>query len=288
MVVVSKRLGSNDTIESVLNRKPRLILEGRGNSSMTEVEIKSARRRNRTISNEIKAKQIQESEIGIVQRISLDVIVDGIDGSGKTTLNANLYSVLAREGIHVTIVNESEADPFREGRDNYRKFGVPNPRVLLLNKIAGRRAVILNTREELTEPGIRLYERGYGTTLAEYLTSTARNGHSSSNQRFEEIRRLITVIEGTYLVPDLHIILDVDPEKAAERIAERYISQAKTPEASEGAQALRRKREYFLAIAKFLPNATYIDTTELGKEEVCERTLKAIRGSTKYAMLKNR
>ena len=29
-------------------------------------------------------------------------------------------------------------------------------------------------------------------------------------------------------------------------------------------------------------------TTELGKEEVCERTLKAIRGSTKYAMLKNR
>ena len=96
MVVVSKRLGSNDTIESVLNRKPRLILEGRGNSSMTEVEKKSARRRNRTISNEIKAKQIQESEIGIVQRISLDVIVDGIDGSGKTTLNANLYSVLAR------------------------------------------------------------------------------------------------------------------------------------------------------------------------------------------------
>ncbi|MBI2148495.1 hypothetical protein HYU23_02350 [Candidatus Woesearchaeota archaeon] len=236
----------------------------------------------------INSGQIGLPELGLERDglKALEVIVDGIDGSGKSTLNALLYRSLQNEGCNVQVVDLADKDPFAEERKAYKKRdGTPDPLVLLYHKSAGRRAAILRTSKELTEPSVRLYERGYVTTLAEYLAGSRKNGYKGINP--DKIRRTIGIIYHTYRVPDVHIVLDCDARVAAARIAERYVKAGAEarPTAEENELVLRKMRGYYQGLAELVPNAYIIDTTNKSEEKVREEAMDLISQSSKFITL---
>ena len=225
----------------------------------------------------IERNSINSREISIASQLSLEIIVDGPDGTGKTTLNSLIYGQLITEA-DTKIVDEADNDPFAQARSEYKKSNSTDPLVLLMSKCAGRLESIRRTKRELEEKMIRLHERGYGTTAAEYLASTIGNGYSQPKAciKFDEFKAVFDRMKKTYLIPDLHLILDCEPNTASERIASRYREKNVRTTDSESPLSIRTVRGYFLAIADLIPNVYIINTTEKTKDEVAKEAIELI------------
>lgn len=254
--------------------------------SGSKMELRESERALRKLRNVILHGEITREELNQDKINTLDVVIDGLDGSGKTMTHGQLYNLLQESGINVVVIDEGDADPFQTDRKEYKKSSA-DPLVLFHHKLAGRREAIIRKAQELADPKVRLQERGYGTTLVEFLAASLQNNYSSIKAplHYSHVRSAVERMSRTYRVPEVHIILDCDPRTAAQRVADRYEREHIRPSSSESEAALKMLRGYYMTAVGYLPNAHLIDTTDMKPEEVTRHCLVLIKSSPKYELI---
>ena len=160
------------------------------------------------------------------------IAIEGIDGSGKTTIAYFLKETLEKCGYNVVLFKEPGDSPWGLFVKEIKKITRLKPELELKLFILDRKYnVKKNILPELKKGKLVILDRYYYSTIA-YQGACGLNADliKKINEKFAP-------------KPDLVIILDVQPEKAIERIKKK-----RKVDKFEDLKYLRRVREIFLSI----------------------------------------
>ncbi len=166
------------------------------------------------------------------------VVLEGIDGSGKTTLAANLAAALNDEGRTVVQTREPTDGPIgariralaRSGRESV----TPEEELALFQ--ADRKAHVEEVvRPALARGDVVIQDRSYFSTVA------------YQGERGLSRAEILSSSEAIAPKPDILLVVDVPVEVALQRIRQ---TRAEGPDAFERALTLHRIREVFLSFAE--------------------------------------
>jgi len=192
------------------------------------------------------------------------IAIEGIDGSGKTTVAEFLKNRLMEIGYEVILLKEPTDSPWgRKIKESYSSRLSPEEELELF----------LKDREyDAKENIIPALEKGMVVIMDRYYYSTiAYQGALGFDT--EELRDRNEKIAPK---PDLLIVLDLPPEKALKRVKKRG-----EPNEFEKSEYLRKVREIFLSI----PEAVVVDAdreTEEIKREVFEKVIEVLERNEKH------
>lgn len=192
------------------------------------------------------------------------IAIEGIDGSGKTTVAEFLKNRLIEIGYEVILLKEPTDSPWgRKIKESYSSRLSPEEELELF----------LKDREyDAKENIIPALEKGMVVIMDRYYYSTiAYQGALGFDT--EELRDRNEKIAPK---PDLLIVLDLPPEKALKRVKKRG-----EPNEFEKSEYLRKVREIFLSI----PEAVVVDAdreTEEIKREVFEKVIEVLERNEKH------
>lgn len=140
------------------------------------------------------------------------MVLEGIDGSGKSTLSRVIRDILSKDGFDVEITQEPTNDEIgsliREGRV---KNISQSAEALLF--VADRAVHTERIKEWMSEGKIVICDRYFASTVA--YQSSGLNGEALDREW------LISMNVPIMITPDLTVLLDIEPEKGLERIGER-------------------------------------------------------------------
>ncbi len=183
------------------------------------------------------------------------IVIEGIDGAGKTTLSFNLKKELEKRGYSVLITSEPTQGKY--GRELIRKIknGAITPEEELELFFKDRKEHVEKVlRPALSEGKIVICDRYFYSTCA------------YQGARGLDYRKICRM-NGIFPEPDLVILLDLPPEQALGRKErkERHF---------EREDFLQRVREIYLEVIK---SSDYeIIDASLPREEVLRRALKCL------------
>ena len=195
------------------------------------------------------------------------ITFEGIDGSGKTTQINLLEAKLSQQGISTLILREPGGTKLSEkirgillDRENINLS--PSAESLLF--VAARTQLIA----EKIKPSL---ERNQFVICDRYSDSTVAYqgyGRGLNVEYLEELNKFAT----DSIQPDITIILDVDPEKAAIRMASDVPDRLE----STGTHFFLRVREGYYEIARRYPQRCVIIDGSQSESEVFELVLKEV------------
>ena len=195
------------------------------------------------------------------------ITFEGIDGSGKTTQINLLEAKLNQQGIPTLILREPGGTKLSEkirgillDRENINLS--PSAESLLF--VAARTQLM----EEKIKPSL---ERNQFVICDRYADSTIAYqgyGRGLNVKYLEELNKFAT----DSIQPDITIILDVDPEKAAIRMASDVPDRLE----STGTHFFLRVREGYYEIARRYPQRCVIIDGSQSESEVFELVLKEV------------
>ncbi len=173
------------------------------------------------------------------------IVIDGIDGCGKSSHARSLVSYLRRKGREVLFLKEptGESPAGKRLAEALKSNNRPSPDEELRLFIGDRRWDVENRILPALKEGKDIVMDRY------YYSTIAYQG--ARGMDIEEIRRMNDFAP----VPDLAIILDIDPEIAGERINRRGKGDY-----FEDLDYLRKVREIFLSM-KDMPEVVIIDSS---------------------------
>ena len=172
------------------------------------------------------------------------VVIEGIDGSGKTVLADTLFADLAARGFAVVRSKEPTDGPWgRQLRASAQNGRLPVMTEVDLLISDRRHHVETVITPALAEGAIVLLDRYFPSMIA-YQGAAGVS-----------VDALMT-LNAFAPRPDLLLLLDLDPQMSRRRIQLR----GDTPNAFEDAQTLQRCRAIFLALQ--LPNTVTIDAAQ--------------------------
>ena len=205
-------------------------------------------------------KQILESQRGRIMRGRI-VVIEGIDGSGKSTLCSRLGEMLSEKGYSVVLTAEPTHD--RIGRI-IRTGAIPGI------SQATEALLFAADRSDHTEAMERWAEEGKIVICDRYFASTI--AYQSSGLDGADVDRgwLLAVSERFVGKPDLTFLLDIDPEAGMARVSARGEEASKF----EKLGFLRRVREEYLRLAEEYGFAV-VDASR-GRDEVAEHVMRKI------------
>ena len=194
-----------------------------------------------------------------MSRKAVFIVLEGIDGSGKTTLAKSLKEKLEAKGYKTQLTAEPTSGPVGSLLRS-EKIGDPKAETLLF--VADRSC---HTSEiiELLDNGISVIsDRYYASTLA--YQSAALEGPSFDYPLLEEMNRAVI------REPDITILLDLDPEVSAGRVSSRGEQISKF----ERLEFQRRVRDNYLKIAE-KHNFIVLDAS-CPQDALCEKAMEHI------------
>lgn len=204
------------------------------------------------------------------------IVLEGIDGSGTTTHVARLAERLRGEGVPIRTTREPSDGPIGTlvrqvltGRVVVPGGRAPNWTTMALLFAADRMDHIEAEIEPwLAAGGVTLSDRYDASSLAYQSVSSGRGG--------PEAVEWIRVLNRFCRRPDLTIVLDVTPDEAARRRAQRG-EAAQLYEQSEVQRALAI---FYHDLAKHLPNDRIVLVDAAGSiDEVHQRIYAAYTGA---------
>ena len=190
----------------------------------------------------------------------LFIVLEGIDGSGKTTLARSLKSQLESvRGWKVQLTAEPTKGPVGS---LLREETIDSPRAEAMLFIADR-ACHTDEMRALVEKGTTVIcDRYYASTLA--YQSASLSGPVLDYHLLEEMNDAVT------MEPDITILLDIDPEVSGGRVDSRGEQKSKF----ERLEFQRRVRDNYLRIAKER-GFSVLDASK-SPEDLCSEAMKLI------------
>lgn len=202
----------------------------------------------------------------------LYIVLEGIDGSGKTTQVENLYEYFESQGKEIVKTKE----PTREGSigelvHQILQKKVDIPRVALQYLFAADRQVHLETKviPALKEGKVVISDRCFWSSLS----------YGLSDMDEKEIKDIDLVIYSLlslyhqFLVPDFTLYLDISVKEAMDRISK----EAKVKEIYEKREALEKVYEGYQWLLKKFPEEFAIIDGGKDAEEVKEEIIRKIK-----------
>jgi dTMP kinase len=193
------------------------------------------------------------------------IAIEGIDGSGKTTIANLLYNELSKRYDKIILVKEPyDNDLSKKIKEIILKEHEKNldyGYLLALLFTADRSIKNIDLKKYLNNDYIIISDRSIYSTFSYQIL-------------YEGIDIEWLKCVSKYIIrPDITFILDVDPKIAVERIN----SRGKNITSYENIEFLRKVRENFLKLKEIFPedNIIYIDGEEK-PEEILEKILKII------------
>jgi dTMP kinase len=193
------------------------------------------------------------------------IAIEGIDGSGKTTIANLLYNELSKRYNKIILVKEPyDNDLSKKIKEIILKEHEKNldyGYLLALLFTADRSIKNIDLKKYLNDDYIVISDRSIYSTFSYQIL-------------YEGIDIEWLKCVSKYIIrPDITFILDVDPKIAVERIN----SRGKNITSYENIEFLRKVRENFLKLKEIFPedNIIYIDGEEK-PEEILEKILKII------------
>jgi dTMP kinase len=150
------------------------------------------------------------------------VAIEGIDGSGKTTLAAALAAALRRHGTAAGRHREPGSGPAGQALRSLSRHSYTNPVTLALLSAADRH----DQQERLSASG-----RGLVVSDRYYLSGLAYHAADGIDQLFYQ------QINAGVRRPGLYLFLDVDPAVAAARLGDRPRDRWERPGIAAGVPA---------------------------------------------------
>ncbi len=201
-----------------------------------------------------KSKLIDDKE-----RKGVYIVIEGIDGSGKTSVAKELERKLKEKGIEATVVREPWT---KEIKDLLNK----NPKMNPLTEaylFAADRMLLHSTviRNQLLKGNLVIGDRSYIASLVYQVVRGAEEN-------------IVYSINSYAIKPDLIVLLDIDPEKAWKRINNKKKKQLQHLEKKE---LLGKIRERYLEILDEVdPDKKLILNAEKSIEELAENILETM------------
>jgi dTMP kinase len=159
------------------------------------------------------------------------LVIEGIDGAGKSTLQRRLADWCRSQGRTVTTSREPTDGPHGRALRESARTGRLSPEAELEHFLNDRREHVAN----LIAPALA---RGEVVILDRYYLSTA----AYQGARGIDPQKIISANEAFAPVPDLVLLLDLDPAHGHQRIGAR----GGAPDGFEGAAYLADVRRIFL------------------------------------------
>ncbi|MGB9875835.1 MAG: dTMP kinase [bacterium] len=187
------------------------------------------------------------------------ITLEGIDGTGKSTQAALLAERLSLLGYHVVTTRE----PGGTG------IGSQIARILLSQEnraLCPKAEMLLFAADRAQHVQVLIkpmLEKGHVVISSRYLDSTLAYQCWGHGLPLEEVESVMLVATEK-LMPDLTIVLDLDPEIALKRVKGDRLE-------SEGLELLRRVRQGYLALAARYPERIKVVPANGKPEEVLER-----------------
>ena len=198
------------------------------------------------------------------------ITLEGCEGSGKSTQSRSIKSALEKKGMTVTLLREPGGTPLGDKLRRILKFGNfplnPESELLLFNasrvqlveeKIApslGRGEVVICDRFTDSTLAYQGYGRGMPLALVEKINSVATND----------------------LIPDLTILLDIDPEVGIYRNSGKRDRFEQNFDSEEKRGFHKRVRDGYLQLAKRDFHRWLVIDGKLNTKDVTTKILYAI------------
>ncbi len=170
------------------------------------------------------------------------IVLEGIDGSGKTTQARLLHDYFKRQGTNVVVTSEPTDGPvgkliealLSKNHDFNEEWG----RIMALLFAADRYYHSIKIKEWLSDNYVVISDRYYHSTFAYQMLY--------DNISIEWLKELHKYLPR----PDVTFIIDVDPREAIRRVE----SRGKEQKLYEKLEYLKRVRENYLRLPEILPN----------------------------------
>jgi dTMP kinase len=189
------------------------------------------------------------------------LVIEGIDGAGKSTLCNILEKKLTDEGYEVIATQEPTYDEIgsfiREGRVK----GISQKAEALLF-VADRAVHTERISKWVDEGKIVICDRYFASTVA--YQSSGLNGEALDREW------LISLNKPIMIVPDLTVLLDIDPKKGLDRIGER----GKLSKYEESDYLEKTRREYLRLADEF---GFMIIDAEDSRNEIADRIITKLK-----------
>lgn len=199
------------------------------------------------------------------------ITFEGGEGAGKSTQIARLAAALRAEGRKVLVTREPGGSP-----------GAEAVRHVLLSGAAERYGPVMEAllfaaaRSDHVEQVIRpAVETGTIVICDRYMDSSRvyQGVTGRLDDRFMAALEEITV---NAMMPDLTIILDIDPVEGLRRAGERRGSGAADRYEKEDTTLHEERREAFIDIARREPERCIVVDASAGEDEVAEEILSRV------------
>lgn len=197
------------------------------------------------------------------------ISVEGVEGSGKTSLVVETNKWIAEQGINCVSSKEPGT-----------VWGGAARRILLeqeeLNPAAETFLFMADRAEhvaKIIKPGLK---QGHWVLLDRFVDSTiVYQGFVREAMPVTTLLQLHNLATGG-LFPDITLLLDVEPERAAKRLAKRE-DQNKRLATGKGVEFLSYVRDSFLEVAKSYPDRFILIDANQSKDKVKAQVLELMK-----------
>jgi len=198
----------------------------------------------------------------------LFITVEGVEGSGKSTHCRRLGQWLTARGHEVVLTSEPDGTPLGAGiRGLFEKDGAPvTPLTQTFLFMAARRQHVA----EVIRPALA---RGAVVVSDRYADATLAYQGFGGGMDVETIRDL-NALATDGVMPDLTILLDLDPAEGIRRISDRRLDTFEKMELDFH----RRVREGYLEIARAEKNRIVVLSATPPKDELHAAVTRAVEG----------
>ncbi|MCR4268909.1 dTMP kinase [Nitratireductor sp. ZSWI3] len=202
------------------------------------------------------------------------ITFEGGEGAGKSTQIGQLADSLREEGRTVLVTREPGGSPGAEAVRHVLLSGAAEPFGPAMEAILFA-AARSDHVEQVIRPAI---ERGTVVLCDRFLDSSRvyQGVTGDLEPAFMETLERVTV---NGMLPDLTIILDIDPEEGLRRAGARRGSDAPDRFEKETLSVHRRRRRAFLEIARAEPDRCVVVDAEDPPDKVAAGVLKAVRAA---------
>jgi dTMP kinase len=160
------------------------------------------------------------------------IVLEGLDGAGKTTVALEIVDMLSRKGYRALYTYEPFDSPFAQALSKVKSE-------LSLSPLIDALAMTCDRAYHVETTVIPYLEKGYVVVMDRYFYSTiAYQGAMGLDLEW------LRILNSVFIKPDLAIYLDVEPEEGLRRSRTRKWVFYEKPE------ILRRAREIYIEMVR--------------------------------------